>query len=205
MREIWSSSVLSRNLTTYPAHAIPPHYFWFLEGRNKSALRYLHLESCMSQTPSSDIIRNIVLCLLLFMLSSQPLSLCPSTFSAFPFQIFEGNSNYDTPELRMVEPLLTRFIRIYPERATPAGMGLRLELLGCEIEGIKSFAMSVFYLNDHLSFGEKHTKGSSNGISTYGGDISTCGADFSTSSVYTSGGKPRVKPLSPFFPVVVML
>lgn len=107
----------------------------------------------------------------------------------------------------MVEPLLTRFIRIYPERATPAGMGLRLELLGCEIEGIKSFAMSVFYLNDRLSFGEKHTKGINNGISTNGGDISTCGADFSTSSnsVYTSGGKPRVKPLSPFFPVVVML
>uniref|UniRef100_A0A3Q2D2C7 Neuropilin n=1 Tax=Cyprinodon variegatus TaxID=28743 RepID=A0A3Q2D2C7_CYPVA len=49
-------------------------------------------------------------------------------------KIFEGNSNYDTPELRTVEPLLTRFIRIYPERATPAGMGLRLELIGCEIE-----------------------------------------------------------------------
>uniref|UniRef100_A0AAQ5YKQ2 Neuropilin n=1 Tax=Amphiprion ocellaris TaxID=80972 RepID=A0AAQ5YKQ2_AMPOC len=49
-------------------------------------------------------------------------------------KIFEGNSNYDTPELRTVEPLLTRFIRIYPERATPAGMGLRIELLGCEIE-----------------------------------------------------------------------
>ncbi|XP_029698518.1 neuropilin-1a isoform X2 [Takifugu rubripes] len=49
-------------------------------------------------------------------------------------KIFEGNGNYDTPELRIVEPLLTRFIRIYPERATPAGMGLRLELLGCEIE-----------------------------------------------------------------------
>lgn len=50
-------------------------------------------------------------------------------------QIFEGNTNYDTPELRTVEPLLTRFIRVYPERATPAGMGLRLEFLGCEIEG----------------------------------------------------------------------
>lgn len=49
--------------------------------------------------------------------------------------MFEGNSNYDSPELRTVEPLLTRFIRIYPERATPAGMGLRLELLGCEMEG----------------------------------------------------------------------
>uniref|UniRef100_A0A665VDJ8 Neuropilin n=1 Tax=Echeneis naucrates TaxID=173247 RepID=A0A665VDJ8_ECHNA len=49
-------------------------------------------------------------------------------------KLFEGNSNYDTPELRTVESLLTRFIRIYPERATPAGMGLRLELLGCEIQ-----------------------------------------------------------------------
>lgn len=56
-------------------------------------------------------------------------------------QIFEGNGNYDTPELRIVEPLLTRFIRIYPERATPAGMGLRLELLGCEIEGIGRFLL----------------------------------------------------------------
>ncbi|XP_023661755.1 neuropilin-1a isoform X1 [Paramormyrops kingsleyae] len=48
-------------------------------------------------------------------------------------KIFEGNQNYDTPELRMLEPLLTRFLRIYPERAAAAGMGLRLELLGCSI------------------------------------------------------------------------
>ena len=53
-------------------------------------------------------------------------------------QIFEGNGNYDTPELRLVQPLLTRFIRIYPERATPSGLGLRMELLGCEIEGIEN-------------------------------------------------------------------
>ncbi|KAG7266583.1 hypothetical protein CRUP_032108, partial [Coryphaenoides rupestris] len=49
-------------------------------------------------------------------------------------QIFEGNMNYDTPELRSLEPLLTRYIRVYPERAAPAGMGLRLEILGCEIQ-----------------------------------------------------------------------
>ncbi|KAJ8010318.1 hypothetical protein DPEC_G00073800 [Dallia pectoralis] len=49
-------------------------------------------------------------------------------------KIFEGNQNYDTPELRTLEPLLTRYIRIYPERSTPAGLGLRLEILGCEIE-----------------------------------------------------------------------
>lgn len=65
----------------------------------------------------------------------------------------------------MVEPLLTRFIRLYPERATPAGMGLRLELLGCQIEGTKFLAISEFYLNDSVK---------SNGFSTYGCDISTC-------------------------------
>uniref|UniRef100_A0A5F9C5Y0 Neuropilin 1 n=1 Tax=Oryctolagus cuniculus TaxID=9986 RepID=A0A5F9C5Y0_RABIT len=48
---------------------------------------------------------------------------------------FEGNSNYDTPELRTFPPVSTRFIRIYPERATHGGLGLRMELLGCELEG----------------------------------------------------------------------
>lgn len=84
-------------------------------------------------------------------------------YHSCPFlcQIFEGNSNYDTPELRTVEPLLTRFVRIYPERSTPAGMGLRLELLGCEIEGkaqkhvglsIKSIALSVLCLKRSFLF-----------------------------------------------------
>uniref|UniRef100_A0A8C9R8B7 Neuropilin n=1 Tax=Scleropages formosus TaxID=113540 RepID=A0A8C9R8B7_SCLFO len=48
-------------------------------------------------------------------------------------KVFEGNLNYDTPELRVVEPLVTRFLRIYPERASPSGMALRLELLGCDL------------------------------------------------------------------------
>nr|2QQI_A Chain A, Neuropilin-1 [Homo sapiens] len=47
---------------------------------------------------------------------------------------FEGNNNYDTPELRTFPALSTRFIRIYPERATHGGLGLRMELLGCEVE-----------------------------------------------------------------------
>ncbi|XP_077381063.1 neuropilin-1a-like isoform X1 [Festucalex cinctus] len=51
-------------------------------------------------------------------------------------KIFSGNQNHDTPELRSVGPLLTRFIRIYPERATMEGVGLRLELLGCELDEI---------------------------------------------------------------------
>ncbi|XP_038611523.1 neuropilin-1 isoform X5 [Tachyglossus aculeatus] len=47
---------------------------------------------------------------------------------------FEGNTNYDTPELRSFSPISTRFIRIFPERATHGGLGLRMELLGCELE-----------------------------------------------------------------------
>uniref|UniRef100_A0A671Y6Q6 Neuropilin n=1 Tax=Sparus aurata TaxID=8175 RepID=A0A671Y6Q6_SPAAU len=50
-------------------------------------------------------------------------------------KIFQGNQNHDTPELKPVGPLLTRFVRIYPERATTEGLGLRLELLGCELDG----------------------------------------------------------------------
>ncbi|KAK5860395.1 hypothetical protein PBY51_021876 [Eleginops maclovinus] len=51
-------------------------------------------------------------------------------------KIFLGNQNQDTPELRSTGSLLTRFIRIYPERATTEGLGLRLELLGCELDDI---------------------------------------------------------------------
>uniref|UniRef100_A0A672JV10 Neuropilin n=1 Tax=Salarias fasciatus TaxID=181472 RepID=A0A672JV10_SALFA len=50
-------------------------------------------------------------------------------------KIFVGNQNHDTPELRSVGPLLTRFVRIFPERATTEGVGLRLEILGCELDG----------------------------------------------------------------------
>uniref|UniRef100_A0A8C3AMI3 Neuropilin n=1 Tax=Cyclopterus lumpus TaxID=8103 RepID=A0A8C3AMI3_CYCLU len=50
-------------------------------------------------------------------------------------KIFLGNQNHDTPELRSMGPLLTRYVRIYPERATTEGLGLRLELLGCELDG----------------------------------------------------------------------
>lgn len=139
----------------------------------------------------------------------------PSTFSPFPCQIFEGNSNYDTPELRTVEPLLIRFIRIYPDRATPAGMGLRLELLGCEIEGklepqsellFECILLHVFYLNNHFGLGAKRAKkASSNGIFTYDGDISTCGADFSTSSKNVStGGSEGTTQSETFFFTMLM-
>uniref|UniRef100_A0A096M1I3 Neuropilin 1 n=1 Tax=Poecilia formosa TaxID=48698 RepID=A0A096M1I3_POEFO len=56
-------------------------------------------------------------------------------------KIFIGNQNHETPEMRLLGPLLTRFIRIYPERATAEGIGLRLELLGCEQEGCHKHAL----------------------------------------------------------------
>ncbi|XP_057712791.1 neuropilin-1a-like isoform X3 [Corythoichthys intestinalis] len=51
-------------------------------------------------------------------------------------KVFSGNQNHDTPELRSLGPVLTRYVRIYPERATMEGVGLRLELLGCELDEI---------------------------------------------------------------------
>uniref|UniRef100_A0A8D3A256 Neuropilin n=1 Tax=Scophthalmus maximus TaxID=52904 RepID=A0A8D3A256_SCOMX len=58
-------------------------------------------------------------------------------------KIFTGNQNHDTPELRSVGPLLARFVRIYPERATAEGLGLRLELLGCELEATTTAPITV--------------------------------------------------------------
>uniref|UniRef100_A0A8C6M041 Neuropilin n=1 Tax=Nothobranchius furzeri TaxID=105023 RepID=A0A8C6M041_NOTFU len=58
-------------------------------------------------------------------------------------KVFVGNQNHETPELRSVGSLLTRFVRIYPERATIEGVGLRLELLGCELDG--DHAEDLFY------------------------------------------------------------
>uniref|UniRef100_A0A8C7JPC7 Neuropilin n=1 Tax=Oncorhynchus kisutch TaxID=8019 RepID=A0A8C7JPC7_ONCKI len=49
-------------------------------------------------------------------------------------KIFEGNTHYDTPEIRRFEEMPAQFIRIYPERWSPVGIGMRLEVLGCELE-----------------------------------------------------------------------
>lgn len=51
------------------------------------------------------------------------------------FQIFEGNSHYDTPEVRRFEELVAQYIRVFPERWSPAGIGMRMEVLGCELPG----------------------------------------------------------------------
>ncbi|KAJ3595699.1 hypothetical protein NHX12_005002, partial [Muraenolepis orangiensis] len=50
-------------------------------------------------------------------------------------RVFAGNQNHDTPELRgLGAPLQARYVRLYPEKATPEGLGLRLELLGCDLD-----------------------------------------------------------------------
>uniref|UniRef100_A0A665XE84 Neuropilin n=1 Tax=Echeneis naucrates TaxID=173247 RepID=A0A665XE84_ECHNA len=68
-------------------------------------------------------------------------------------KIFSGNQNHDTPELKLMGPFLTRFVRIYPERATAEGLGLRLELLGCELDGRSRFTYVWFACNfEYLSY-----------------------------------------------------
>uniref|UniRef100_A0A8C7G4D0 Neuropilin n=1 Tax=Oncorhynchus kisutch TaxID=8019 RepID=A0A8C7G4D0_ONCKI len=58
-------------------------------------------------------------------------------------KIFEGNTHYDTPELRRFEETLAQFIRIYPERWSPAGIGMRVEILGCDVPGASSSPPSM--------------------------------------------------------------
>ncbi|CAK6962491.1 neuropilin-2a [Scomber scombrus] len=48
-------------------------------------------------------------------------------------KIFEGNTHYDTPELRHCEEVVAQYIRLYPERWSPAGIGMRVEILGCDL------------------------------------------------------------------------
>ncbi|XP_067110683.1 neuropilin-2b [Osmerus mordax] len=48
-------------------------------------------------------------------------------------KIFEGNIHYDTPEVRRFEELVAQFVRVYPERWSPAGIGMRMEVLGCDL------------------------------------------------------------------------
>lgn len=58
-------------------------------------------------------------------------------------QIFEGNTHYDTPEIRRFDEIVAQFIRVYPERWSPAGIGMRLEILGCELPG--KTCVFIFY------------------------------------------------------------
>ncbi|XP_062861457.1 neuropilin-2b [Trichomycterus rosablanca] len=48
-------------------------------------------------------------------------------------KIFEGNTHFDTPEIRRFDEIVAQFIRVYPERWSPPGIGMRLEILGCDL------------------------------------------------------------------------
>ncbi|KAK2839559.1 hypothetical protein Q5P01_013299 [Channa striata] len=48
-------------------------------------------------------------------------------------KIFEGNSHYDTPEVRRFDEIVAQYVRVYPERWSPAGIGMRMEVLGCDL------------------------------------------------------------------------
>uniref|UniRef100_A0AAQ4RH63 Neuropilin n=1 Tax=Gasterosteus aculeatus aculeatus TaxID=481459 RepID=A0AAQ4RH63_GASAC len=48
-------------------------------------------------------------------------------------KIFEGNGNYDTPEVRRFDEIVAQYIRVFPERWSPAGIGMRMEVLGCDL------------------------------------------------------------------------
>lgn len=50
-------------------------------------------------------------------------------------QIFEGNTHYDTPELRHFDEVVAQYVRLYPERWSPAGIGMRVDILGCDLPG----------------------------------------------------------------------
>lgn len=56
-----------------------------------------------------------------------------------PLQLFEGNMHYDTPDIRRFDPVPAQYVRVYPERWSPAGIGMRLEVLGCDWTGKACF------------------------------------------------------------------
>ncbi|XP_005998455.1 neuropilin-2 isoform X1 [Latimeria chalumnae] len=47
-------------------------------------------------------------------------------------KLFEGNVHYDTPEIQRFDPVPAQYVRVYPERWSPTGLGMRLEILGCD-------------------------------------------------------------------------
>uniref|UniRef100_A0A8D0E4X3 Neuropilin n=1 Tax=Salvator merianae TaxID=96440 RepID=A0A8D0E4X3_SALMN len=58
-------------------------------------------------------------------------------------KIFEGNMHYDTPEVRRFDPVPAQYIRVHPERWSPPGIGMRLEVLGCDWTDVKSTAETL--------------------------------------------------------------
>ncbi|XP_076600646.1 neuropilin-1a-like isoform X1 [Chaetodon auriga] len=128
-------------------------------------------------------------------------------------KIFIGNLNHDTPELKSVGPLLTRFVRIYPERATNEGVGLRLELLGCELDDITTTAPPTTPIASTLpmtTFGATITAPITVPGTTAAADCEEgqqdCGGETEAPDDYdtaTAGGTTVVNPIMDFIPAYV--
>ncbi|KAM8872480.1 neuropilin-2a isoform 1-T1 [Synchiropus picturatus] len=58
-------------------------------------------------------------------------------------KIFEGNTHYDTPELRRFDEIVAQYVRLYPERWSPAGIGMRVEILGCDLPEVSTPANTM--------------------------------------------------------------
>lgn len=61
-------------------------------------------------------------------------------------QCFEGNIHYDIPEVRRFDPVPAQYIRVHPERWSPAGIGMRLEVLGCDWTGRNPYTSAPWLL-----------------------------------------------------------
>ncbi|XP_029309020.1 neuropilin-1a-like isoform X2 [Cottoperca gobio] len=127
-------------------------------------------------------------------------------------KIFIGNQNQDTPELRSTGPLLTRFVRIYPERATTEGLGLRLELLGCELDDITTTAAPTTPIASTLpmtTFGATTTAPITIPGTTLGTDCEEgrrdCGVEVEVPEDYdiVMGGTTAADPIMDFIPAYV--
>nr|XP_043901503.1 neuropilin-1a-like [Solea senegalensis] len=128
-------------------------------------------------------------------------------------KVFSGNQNHDTPELRSMVPFITRFVRIYPERATSEGLGLRLELLGCELEEITTTAPPTTPMASTLpmtTFGATTTAPitvpGTTGTTDCDGGQERCGGETDAPDDYdtaTAGGTAAPDPILDFMPAYV--
>ncbi|KAF2987463.1 hypothetical protein EK904_002504 [Melospiza melodia maxima] len=64
----------------------------------------------------------------------------PKTMQA---KLFEGNIHYDIPEVRRFDPVPAQYVRVHPERWSPAGIGMRLEVLGCDWTDVRPTAETL--------------------------------------------------------------
>ncbi|XP_068422372.1 neuropilin-1a-like isoform X2 [Clinocottus analis] len=128
-------------------------------------------------------------------------------------KIFLGNQNHDTPELRSMGPLLTRYVRIYPERATIEGLGLRLELLGCELDDITTVAPPTTAVASTLpmtTFGATTTApttvpGTATPLPDCEDGLRDCGGETEAPEDYepVTGGATVADPIMDFIPAYV--